>query len=128
MPARRVYRTECVPSPDDYAAALLALPIAQDQKRLLQAHRSADELTASTPALSAAAGFGRHSAVNLRYGQLGHSIADFLGIRPASYDKGPLWTTAIAEGWTEPANRTWYWRLYPEVASAVNDMDWPPFD
>jgi hypothetical protein len=119
-----LYRIDDVPPPDAYASAFLSLRVADDQRRILLAHCSADGMTASAPELAAAAGLLRHSQVNLRYGRLGHAVADFLGIRTDVYGKGPLWTTALAEGWTARENGRWYWRLYSSVAEAVRRTGW----
>ncbi|NJL08804.1 MAG: hypothetical protein HC900_11545 [Methylacidiphilales bacterium] len=117
-----IYRAaSTIPGSEDYREALKQPFVRGHHLLMLKAHAEAPDFTLSAMALSAAAGSADHRYANLHYGQLAHRIAEFLDIQPATYDEGKkrLWTTAIAEGWREVKNGIWYWRLYPEVATAL---------
>ena len=82
---------------------------------------AAPNKTISVPDLTEAAGYKNHSGVNLQLGILGKSICDELGIVPEERKQGkPIWTFGLAKG--ERKGRFWYWTLYPEVASALNEI------
>jgi hypothetical protein len=122
MAPHRIYRAMAVPPATAYRDALMVVRMHDGQRRMLLAHGAAPELTLSAGALGAAAGHGWLYA-NRHYGALGRAVASELGIEVARYGSGtPLRTTALAEG-----RRTadgWTWRLYDEVAEAVDLLEW----
>lgn len=122
-----IYRaSEAIPDVQAYVFALAQPFVKHHHRTMLTAHASAPGWTMTAGALAAAAGYVDWRRVNHLYGALGHQVSDLLGMRPAVYSKGPLWTTAFAEGWSEgqSSRARWCWRLYPEVAAALEQLGW----
>ena len=121
-----VYRARAIPNIDAYEFALSRSFVKDNHRRMLAAHWSAPARIVTVGMLAAGGGYPRVSSANLHYGKLGRLVGEFLGIEFARYSKGPLLTTALAEGWEERgpglAGRGWRWRLYPEVALAIERL------
>ena len=118
-----IYRPEVIPSVEAYEFALSKPFVSKTHRAFLAAHACNPSSTANE--LAVAAGFSNWRVTNFHYGRLGRKVAELIGISPARYSKGPLWTTALAEGFVQEAiggGSMWVWRLYPNVRAAIERL------
>lgn len=124
MSSGEVSRLAEVPSVRAYAFALSQPFVKAEHRAMLAAHRQAPDLVITAGGLAAAAGYANWRGANQHYGTLGRQVATLLDIEVARYSKGPLWTSALAEGFEVGRGRLrrFHWRLYPEVAEAIDQL------
>lgn len=110
-----------MPTVEDFQKALSGIKMTDGQSKMLQAHLNSPDRTITSSELAAAAGYKSYRAANLHYGNLGKSIALFLGTTPEqNYDNGtPIWTFMIADGWRVGHGEEWKWRMHPELVKAL---------
>lgn len=119
-----VCRLAHVPGAEAYAFALGQPFVGAHHRLMLAAHRHAPEMVLTAGALAAAAGYPTWRWANQHDGRLGRGVAILLDLAPGRYAKGPLWTTALAEGFHAGTGRSrrFCWRLYPEVAESIDRL------
>jgi hypothetical protein len=124
MPAELTCGLDEVPSVERYADALVQAAPSGKVRRMLLAHCRAPDLVQSADALAEVAGWAKHNTVNSAYGKLGRRIAGSTGCRLPLYNHGrkPLFVAAIAEAVSFDGAERWYWRMYREMAAAVEQV------
>lgn len=103
---------------EDYVEALSVINPTAGKRRMLLAHREADDLRMTAKELSDAAGWKSHSSANLHYGTLGKAVADQVDLKLTGSDKKAQ-TAALAAYHDDSSE----WEMYPEVAEALDRLN-----
>lgn len=122
----QVYEMQNTPSVADYVRALTGLGarVTDDHLSLFRVHYHAPDRRATASQLATWAGIaGGWTIVNSRYGKLGHSVCDYLGIKPRLYpDDNNRWWSVWSRGWKTPGG--FVWEMLPKVAAALEQLGW----
>ncbi|HWQ28265.1 MAG TPA: HNH endonuclease [Dehalococcoidia bacterium] len=105
--------------PDQYAAALRAVPVTENQRRILEVHYHAPRQTVTAKQLAHALGWRHYASVNAQYGRLGRLVAERFGRRPRTIGGrlGTLVEFDHREG-------EWHWTMLPALAEALEQLGW----
>ena len=103
---------------EDYVEALSVINPTAGKRRMLVAHRGAEELRMTAAQLSEAAGWKSQSSANLHYGTLGKAVADQGDLKLTGSDKKAQ-TAALAQYHEDSSE----WEMYPEVAEAMDRLN-----
>jgi hypothetical protein len=75
--------------------------------------------------LARAGGYESHAVANLQYGKLEHLLSDALGGFISERENGsPNRTFALGEVTRSAEDSEWVWVMRPEVAQALEQLDW----
>ena len=107
------------PSSEDFSRALQQIsPIAEHHRRILRAHYTAPNYTATVTKLAESVGYTSFNAINLHYGIFVNLIAERLGL-PRSFD--------LIQTFQKPGNKSedhLQLILRPEFVKALDDFYW----
>ncbi|MEA5567827.1 hypothetical protein [Anabaena sp. UHCC 0399] len=120
---------------DDYKQAFTAIrsQMTDGHKLMLKAQYHAPAQTITATELAQAAGYENYNGANLQYARIGELLANHLGyLPPEREDNGkPFWSGVLASGYWKNlegsknnSQREWQWQLRPQVAQALEDLDW----
>jgi len=122
-----------VATKEQYIQALLKL---RDKGRLrnekfldmLRAQYASENHTITAGRLAEAVGYEKYNSANLKFGSLGHEIADLLEYTPPKRKSGePIWFWSISTG-NEASNDTqdghYEFVMRPELIKALEEMKW----
>jgi 5-methylcytosine-specific restriction enzyme A len=126
--AKRIYKQNCSPSVEEYVEGLRAIESHMNelQRRLLVEQYHAPERSVTGKQLASLAGLKSWSPVNSQYGRLGHMFCDATGHEPdRRRGGGSRWWAMWSLGY--PTSKGFVWEMLPEVAEALERLDWVKF-
>ena len=100
----------------------IASKLPESYIELLKAHYRAPKHKITASGLADAAGYRNYNAANLHYGKLARIIMDQLGIVPSENVNIGLLVDFVMPG--DQGNEEIIWILRPEVASALEELNW----
>jgi hypothetical protein len=120
-----IERSSKMPTVKEFKDTLTTAKFNPKRIRLLRVHYHAPNRTMSAKQLAKAVGYAGYQGVNLQYGKLGYAMGKALQHTPTeTYDDGrPIWTWVLATG-KYPDSGDWEWTLRPELAQALEELDW----
>ncbi|SHO56981.1 hypothetical protein [Vibrio quintilis] len=125
---------ESIATKEDFIKALISL---RDKSRfcdttsyleMLRAQAKSDNQTITSTKLAEALGFPNYNTANLKYGLLGHELADALNFKPHSRKDGtPVWFWSISTGNAaseETLDGHYEFVMRPELYEALLEIRW----
>ena len=115
------------PTATEVREALSAISTTDEQRAMLDAHRSAPDHIMTATELARAGGYDSHVSANSQYGKLGRKLAEEMEWSPPQFKGVPVWTYALATGVDNDVGAEenpleighWRWRLRPEIVDAL---------
>lgn len=115
----KLYRMAEVPTTEEYVAGFRAVAVSEVTLAILQVQYGSPERACRASRIACLAGLKHHGTVNAAYGRLGKRLAHAMGIERNHAG----WWTVLSSGRSLGQGR-WTWRMYPEVAKALELLGW----
>jgi hypothetical protein len=117
------------PTATEVREALSVIPMTDNQRAMLDAHRGAPDRIMTATELADAGGYDSYVSANSQYGTLGRKLAEELEWEPPTFKGVPTWTFALATGADGDTRADmeavgfaqWRWKLRAEIAEALKN-------